>query len=370
MSKELNLSKLPRDVTFDILSRLPIKTLIQFTCVSKSSLPLISHPHFIKLHLSKSTTKNFLLYYESIDYTRYSFSLHCPNTLIERSKLEFPFESVHGYFRIVGSCNGLVCFFDTNYFTYVGTVFLWNPSIRKFWVLKNCQNKNDSLSHMVIGFGFVPKVDDFKVVKIVYDLDFEVNPDVFVYTLKDDSWRKIEGFAPCFLPKRWTNNVFVKSSVNWLASKSSKLGDFYDSIMAFDLGDETFRAMELPDIHGDNYDEMCLCSSVCGESLCLFFCFRQMDCDRWEMWLMKEYGVADSWTKQFNIVQSHISLPLCCIDSGEVLLVMKNGKLVIYDPNKQEIKDCGIWGTPGSFRLVNYMTSLVLLDCRYNKITR
>ncbi|RZB52373.1 hypothetical protein D0Y65_048728 [Glycine soja] len=44
----------------EILSRIPVKPLIQFKCVCKGWNSLMSDPYFIKLHLSKSAAKDDL----------------------------------------------------------------------------------------------------------------------------------------------------------------------------------------------------------------------------------------------------------------------------------------------------------------------
>ncbi|XP_059634328.1 F-box protein At3g07870-like [Cornus florida] len=368
MSSEV--PNLPRDVMFDILSRVPIKSLLQFRCVAKSWPPLIAHPHFIKLHLARSTSDptqgcHFLLYYESSDYTKDSYSLRCINTFDEHMNLEFPFKSVHGYIRIVGSSRGLICLFDTNYFTYIGRIILWNPVIRKSKFIPNSHLSHrfrDSFSHMVVGFGFVSKIDDYKVVQILYDSDRLAIPDVLVYTMKSNFWRKVGAVAPCYIPKCWTNNVYVNGTVHWMAYKRPKEDGVCDSIMSFDMSDEVFWEMGMPNNLSLNYNKVHLAVSDSGESLALILYFESGLGDWWEIWFMNEYGVVESWTKQFIIEQAQISFPLCFLNNGELLFVLYNGKLVFYDPGDQQVKDLEIYGLPGSFRVVSYMTSLVLLD--------
>ncbi|PNX63542.1 F-box/kelch-repeat protein, partial [Trifolium pratense] len=51
-----SLPTLPFDLIPEILSRLPVKILLQFGCVCKSWKSLISDPKFAKKHLSHSTT--------------------------------------------------------------------------------------------------------------------------------------------------------------------------------------------------------------------------------------------------------------------------------------------------------------------------
>jgi hypothetical protein len=47
-------NSLPNEVIAEILSRLPVKSVIRFRCVSKTWCSLISSPHFIATHLSRA----------------------------------------------------------------------------------------------------------------------------------------------------------------------------------------------------------------------------------------------------------------------------------------------------------------------------
>ena len=59
------------------------------------------------------------------------------------------------------------------------------------------------------------------------------------------------------------------------------------------------------------------------------------------MWLMKEYGVPNSWTKLVTIPYiklgicrwSHLFVPLCISENGVLLLKTTSSKLVIYNLN-------------------------------------
>lgn len=46
--------ELPEDVLMDILSRIPVKSLLQFKSVSKYRYALIRNPNFISLHHSRA----------------------------------------------------------------------------------------------------------------------------------------------------------------------------------------------------------------------------------------------------------------------------------------------------------------------------
>ncbi|XAR62984.1 hypothetical protein NMG60_11022757 [Bertholletia excelsa] len=336
-----------------------------------SRLNFAGHPYFGKLHFCRSIANSIaedknlvLLYYESEDHTKAYYS-RCgsrdDNALIEHRKLEFPFRNLNGYLRIVGSGNGLVCLIDTNYFSSLGILMLWNPIFKKFERLPDsCRihRFRSSFSHMVVGFMFVPKINDFRIVQILYSSYVSAVPDVLVYSLEVNSWRKVKAIAPCYMPNKWSSSVVVNGEVHWLAYKRPKASPACDSIMAFNMAGEVFRMMALPTNLNGSYDEVHLSVSASGESLSVSFHFDH----RWEVWLMKNYGVAESWMIQFSILEGRISLPLNFMDSGNFLLVAKNGKLVSHNPETEKIQEQEMCGPPSSFRLVACSLSLALVD--------
>ncbi|CAI9263098.1 unnamed protein product [Lactuca saligna] len=357
---------LPQDVIFDILSRLPTKSLIQFTSVCTSSPPLISHPSFTKLHLSSSAAAaddhHLLVYYESTDYINQFYSFRSPITFQESLKLQIAYKNLHGYLRIVGSNKGVICFFDTNYYSNVGMVILWNPSIKKLKKIDDPSYILDRVSHFVVGFGFVSRTCEFKIVVIVYYLDNSNTNSVSVYSLGTDSWKKKEdNIAPCYLMRGWSNNVFVNGFVNWLACKQEIRGVSHE-IMAFDLEDEIFQVLELPKNIRPSYNQVHLASY--GESSSLTFCahYLELNGEKWDMWVMSDYGVVDSWRKVCVISQPMLSIPpLLMKNDNEVLIVTNDGRLMLFDVNKNEMFDLKTCGLPRMYRAINYTASLALL---------
>nr|AFK44336.1 unknown [Lotus japonicus] len=124
---------LPDELVVEILSRLPVKSLLKFRCVCKSWMLLISDPYFIKkhLHLSKQSTlfnhHRIILSATTAEFHLKSCSVsslfNSTSTVCE--DLNYPVKNKYRHDGIVGSCNGLLCFAIKG-----DCVLLWNPSIR------------------------------------------------------------------------------------------------------------------------------------------------------------------------------------------------------------------------------------------------
>ena len=86
----------------------------------------------------------------------------------------------------MGSCNGMLCFTSSR--SWSNVVYLWNPSIRRFKRLPNSQ-----LLIMSLGIGFDSQNNDFKVVGIPRTFaKSKPPPEVEVYSLSSDSWKRVE----------------------------------------------------------------------------------------------------------------------------------------------------------------------------------
>jgi len=130
---------LPNEDITEILLWLPVKSLMKMKCVSKSWISLISHPPFIKMHLSRSAQYPC---FSSIVLTQgyhlhYSF-VHFPvSRLLENHWIRHPKDP---YYQLtdknccvfLGSCNGLICslgYSITECANYKKVWFrFWNPA--------------------------------------------------------------------------------------------------------------------------------------------------------------------------------------------------------------------------------------------------
>uniref|UniRef100_A0A5B6YXE8 F-box domain-containing protein n=1 Tax=Davidia involucrata TaxID=16924 RepID=A0A5B6YXE8_DAVIN len=358
---------LPKDILIAILARVPVKSLLRFTCVCKSWYFLITSPRFISTHLNRTiantNTKNnnhllFVRHYNMFQEIE-RYALHFDNqTFDEYMELECPFGTVNEYFRIVGSCNGLICLSD-DYDSCTDTIVIWNPSIRKSVFLPKPGFTFVPHGACLLGFGFDPLSNDYKVVRIVYqpeNYNFKVPPKVELYTLSTGTWRSICAAAPPYVVYNFFSlSAFMNGAVHWVASSVHSL------IVAFDLGAEVFREIMMPD-SAAHTDVLKLCVSVLGTSLALVQYEKIWQSDYCWVWVMKEYGVVESWTKLLTIdMREGIRQVVGFRKNSEVLLSARVKGMISYDPKIQQIKYLGIHGSNRSFYADPYVESLVLL---------
>ncbi|KAJ6948410.1 hypothetical protein NC651_002678 [Populus alba x Populus x berolinensis] len=369
-------SFLPQDVLTDILARLPLKTILQCRCVSKTWYSLISSTTFATHHLNKTTkTKNsdiLLFRYcpeesngEIEHYFLYPDEGFPDNHLEE---LDCPFKSTcFGFSNIVGSCDGVFCLLDRD-FVYNDRAALWNPSIRKTVSIPRPNVTFTSHGSFVnsLGFGFDSISNDYKLVRVVYlqDCSFgfdEVPPLVEVYSMRRGCWRMITNDLK-YVIREQSPCAFLNGTCHWFGYDSMERDEPRHAAVAFNLGDEVFVQMAVPDcLLWDHFIDISF--TVLDGMLSL------VPCKKWlsgvtptSVWVMKEYGVGESWTKLFNIEHLEgIERVVAFRENNEVLVAREYGELISYDPNTNNW-DCKLFGDADSFYLDTFVESLVLLS--------
>ncbi|XP_065869982.1 F-box/kelch-repeat protein At3g23880-like isoform X2 [Euphorbia lathyris] len=351
-------SHIDEELLTEILKRLPPKSLLKFRSVSKSWYSLITNPSFISIHTKHTTIstpnspKSLLRHYSWI-HKQEQYSIHggISTSSSSDNHLVFPFKSYSQYFEIIGSCNGLVCLSDSHRINS-HTIILWNPAIRKSLILPSPSITLNQIYMFVLGFGFDFKSSDYKVVRVVYRMrrnQIEIKPQVEVHALGINSWRRIRITSPPrYVISELSLQVFLNGAVHWIGYNPSESDDFRDlSIVLFDMTREVFDEMRLPDsVCGLSVLDLCIFRSK--EMLCLMQYSRNSR-SQWirygscSIWVMKEYGNVDSWSKNFTIdLQGGVGKALGVRDDGEMLVVMSSGDLASYDIQSQEISHLGI----------------------------
>ncbi|KAK5804766.1 hypothetical protein PVK06_032417 [Gossypium arboreum] len=141
-----------------------------------------------------------------------------------------------------------------------------------------------------------------------------------------------KGFQKDFPFEVFSNEAgkHVDGTLNW-AVFSGQDGDF--SIVSLDLAWETYKEVTQP-CYGDGVDERTL--GVLDGCLCVLCSYRKLYAD---VWVMKEYGKRESWTKLVSIPylpyeRSEMFLtPVSVSKSGEILL-RYGVNILLYNPKK------------------------------------
>ncbi|XP_057486624.1 F-box/kelch-repeat protein At3g23880-like [Actinidia eriantha] len=357
------LPNLPPEIIAEILSRLPVKSLLQFRSVSKSWLSLISNHEFAKTHLGIAFKNDDYAHHRLIlssvrpqfdlkSCSLYSVLYEQEQQSLIASELDYPLKDPHRSFSVVGSCNGLVCIAIEE-----DAVFLWNPCTRKSKRLPDSRVRMKYGCYVIYGFGCDESSDDYKVVVILCFLGsgglYETK--VKVYALRTNSWRRIGDFS-YGIPLD-DSGKFVNGSLHWAAS--GNLGANYSwVIVSLDLAKETYGEVEQPN-YGDGGLDLSLWELKGW--LCVLCNYPGTHVD---VWVMKEYGVRESWTKLFVISylpepsNDGFSRPLCISKNGEILL-QYGSQLVLYNPKDGTSKILDIQNIYDFLEADTYVESLV-----------
>ncbi|XP_057430752.1 F-box/kelch-repeat protein At3g23880-like [Lotus japonicus] len=304
------LPSLPFDLVVEILCRLPVKPLLQFRCVCKSWKSLISDPKFAKKHLHSSPSDfirhRLIVNHHSDDSGFRAYPLLSVfNTVpaaATATQLEYPLIIQKFNYVIVGSCNGVLCFFIDRSFA-----LLWNPSTRRFKKSPSLENPRLKDSFTKYGFGYDHFADSYKVVAVFCYEDGDsglYKTQANIHTLGTHCWRRIQEL-PC-VPVQSAIFVSGTGTLNWLASddnRSESVNNWMESraiIISQDLRKECYQKLLLPDDYGhDDGGKGPLNLQVLRDCLCL--CVHSFDSGSCDIWFMKEYGSKESWTKLFIV---------------------------------------------------------------------
>jgi F-box interacting protein len=371
MAKEL-----PEDLVTEILVWLPVVSLLRFKCVCKSWYALITHQNFIRKHLLHNNNNNrnaLFLLKTTEDYTEdYVVSTLSYETLQVSLTQPVPppyfgmAKKVRVY--LVGSCNGLVCL----HANYGLNVVIWNPATKETKVVSNSNlPRYPAGYHTVIdgiGFGFDAKTNDYKILNLLslYDDPNSIQSKKIVqsevYSLSADSWRKGDS-PPCFLFSCLRPmDTYINGVASWNASVANWKG-----VLSFVMSDEVFLKTQLPDdVLNDSErhffllnESIAMAVTKCSEDHmwynrgCSEVCF--------DIWLLLEVGVNNSWTRLFTIGPiTGIFRPLGSWKNDSMFLEKCYRELVLYDPSTKEVTDLEVGdGQRVSWQIITYTETLV-----------
>ncbi|KAK8549134.1 hypothetical protein V6N11_017829 [Hibiscus sabdariffa] len=364
----------PVEVILKVLKRLPVKSLVRFRSVCKSWNTLICNQSFIAAHLQATPNNTSFLLLACLKKYRVNYSLHYDKAGFGKFKhLQFPkFDYNAADSAVVGSCNGLICvqlFYHGEFDFYF---VLWNPAILKYTYLPELSvSEDDDLN---TGFGFDSTTNDYKLLVVGVDKSGSwIQP--YLFSLNGSSWKRITATPPNYAIGPDASMPFVSGALHWLGYQERNAGEFSHAILGFHLSTEEFLVINLPN-NLTGFRPLGLSIMKYGESSIAL----SIDPGRGELhelWVMKEYGVVQSWTKVLALDGFR---PGACIprvlgfrQNGEVLLRVRKVKMASLDLNSQQMGDSlylnsqqielhGVDVGEDLLSVYSYAESLVLLD--------
>ncbi|XP_028101074.1 F-box protein At3g07870-like [Camellia sinensis] len=228
---------LPAQIILEILSRLPIKTLFLCQLVSKHWLSLISNPHFVILHLSRSPVSLLLKpFYRNcgsnqlrlVDLQTLRKIRPREDQLKLNPKINFPLLGR----QIVNSCNGLLCLCNDN-----SEIFVCNPILGDYITLPCPIYDRIYYDRTINAFNFTPKTKKYKVMQFILQRVVEsFDPIIEFCTYRDEAKAKIYtiGDSPDFVVLILAASNFGPLSIDIWLMKDYGIKESWSKELVFD----------------------------------------------------------------------------------------------------------------------------------------
>jgi len=208
------------------------------------------------------------------------------------------------------------------------------------------------------------------VLRIVYGHNGRTMAELF--KLRTGAWETISVIDDFhYVVVCGASQAFVNGATHWVGYHSKFENELV--VLLFHMSEEEFRVMKLPDVlTRTDFNSISLVVSDGLLSVIQKYNPRDHDDlsgpgDSCCIWLMKEYGVIESWSKQCTIdLRDRGGLwETISFRNKRVLLLSESSskKLVLYDPKTNRFLNLGIRNMGTSLLIMNtYVQSLVLLN--------
>ncbi|KAK4266445.1 hypothetical protein QN277_027366 [Acacia crassicarpa] len=361
---QCKIQTLPPNIIIDILSRLPIKSILSCKRVCKSWLRLISHPRFVELQLARSSTSILIKTIPSLSESRKIILTHVDqrgrdpyrfDKLMLTPKINLPCSK----FGLVNSCNGLLCLSG---FEKDDPIWVCNPILGEYVTIPSASEGRNLGSFT--GLGFCAATNRYKVLqtfhpKVKWSGDNYL--DAEIYHMDTGTWKSI-GYAPCALVAP-SFNSFLRSSLHWVPSA----GGSSEYIYSFNFETEEFGSVPPPPCLDGAKRQISNDLKLGIVEGCLFVCVFG-DSRKFDIWVMKDYGVKESWTKQLVIEnlyprKSHSDVyePVKFLGNGEILMLYNDSEVLCYNTVTKRLRRTRVTHTRHEFNATALTPSLVSL---------
>lgn len=272
------MATLPSDIIYEILSRMSVKSLVRFRCVSKLWCEYIDSPYFATIHSKRAVEEEepALVMLQATHDRCYPkkqppiVSFH--NTIVskhdnatcllevkEDSFLEFTCykqSSEYPLHVVLGSCNGLL-YLSQDQCDKFNSLVVINPLRKECFELPPMDKKPDwRLSYEEsCGLGFDDSSNTFKMVCVFPRIEIDVGEEnldlirknlcTMVHVLGTNLWQEVPQVPSYPITGK---SVFAHGCIHWLVTHFIREAKHGKKVICFDVRKEKFRVINYPPI--------------------------------------------------------------------------------------------------------------------------
>ncbi|GAA0165446.1 hypothetical protein LIER_20848 [Lithospermum erythrorhizon] len=381
--QEIVFQRLPRELFMDIVSRLPTDSLIQFRFVCKTFQNITYDRDLIQIHLAKSHQPCLILHCDyPLNNQLYFVEFPDHDSKQSLKRIQTPFSTDMPEFSVVGSCDGILCLVNS---LFNDPICVYNPFTRQYRELpKSVEFPNQEVMY---GFGCHPVSKDYKIIKIIYLITPQtvvrslrrhrrrrfMQSEVQVFSLGGQEWKSIAAIP--YQLDHLSGVASLNGRIHWVDHHAV----FRGLIVSFDFSDEEFREIRMPE-RNEQFTRSDYHLAVLRGCLSVAIPISARLGGGLDIWIMKEYGVKESWVKHYkvgtyipklisqeisqahgiwrNVLDTRSVRVLCLQDNGDILLEYKGGTLASYNPEEGTFKDVAFPGMPRLFQTTVHVSSL------------
>lgn len=324
-----------KDIFIEIVSKLPVKSLLRFRSCCKLVHYLVKDPYFISIHVKNyndDNTRLIVSYLKEEDNDEVHIPLLYPDETLSDFSHHRLYPLVLRFESIIGCQDGLIFLFNAL------EVKILNLATRKSIKLSICRSKlpaNFYTFNFHVGFGLDPisKEGRLVVISTLYDDETDTGSSAFshvaTYSLNTNTWREY-GDNSLINYQVSSKHTHLNGFCYWIMQKK----DGIKVICSFDLSAEVFNEIEWPYNIPKSKD-----ITIGLHSVCLSLTISELYQNSFDIWVMNK-GL---WTKQSTIdIGLKVYYPIGFFKNGMCFVQQECWGLLFFDPSTKEVRNLGL----------------------------